>query len=532
MVKFPYIFIIILISIIKCDNEFITEEKPNYLKFPFNTKLNSIPNKKLNHTYNETNFFNDFFNNTIILNMSIATPEQNVSIILDPNEKCFTFKRDKELLEYNNININNTYYTKLLPYNKNISKSAKRGGTSYIGYSYIELYEMEDAFYLYKFSDIKNKTSDIIDTKTSLRFLYGNNRNEEEIVFGKIGLNMNSNGESSCPRFIYSLGIKYLIKNYIWHFDFSSRFKGYFYLGPEPHLYNKENYLYKNNEYIKINTILSERGNLQWELLFDKIKFKNFSNNYVFELKQKRVKIDFNLGLIIGTFEYQQIIEQNYFNNLINQNICKKTLVQNLIDKTKYYIYTCNERFKQYIYKTIRLSYYDIFPEIEFLHIDLNNPLNLYRFDLFEQICGNYYFLIIFDAETNNSIWKVGQTFLKRNKMIFDYESKTIGFYDKNNRNNRNVDEDYTNEKKVLNSTNTNGDNKEKNNEILKYFIQYLIFFIVIIITFYLGMKIKESRKKRANELKDDDYEYSSHNSDINSDTKINQKIELNKMGV
>ena len=45
-------------------------------------------------------------------------------------------------------------------------------------------------------------------------------------------------------------------------------------------------------------------------------------------------------------------------------------------------------------------------------------------------------------------------------------------------------------------------------------------------------MKIKESRKKRANELKDDDYEYSSHNNDINSKLKINQKIELNKMGI
>ena len=100
MVKFSYFFSIILISIIKCDNYFITEEKPNYLKFPFNTKLNSIPNVKLNYIYNETYFLNDFFFNIIFLNMTIATPEQNISIILDPNEKCFTFKRDKELLEF------------------------------------------------------------------------------------------------------------------------------------------------------------------------------------------------------------------------------------------------------------------------------------------------------------------------------------------------------------------------------------------------------------------------------------------------
>ena len=38
------------------------------------------------------------------------------------------------------------------------------------------------------------------------------------------------------------------------------------------------------------------------------------------------------------------------------------------------------------------------------------------------------------------------------------------------------------------------------------------MFCAIVFIAFYLGMKFKESRKKRANELKDDDYEYNTFN--------------------
>ena len=68
---------------------------------------------------------------------------------------------------------------------------------------------------------------------------------------------------------------------------------------------------------------------------------------------------------------------------------------------------------------------------------------------------------------------------------------------------------------------------------IYKYIIEIIIFVISIIFAVYIGMKIKESRKKRANELKDDDYEYTSHNNNINNSlNKTGQNIELNKFGI
>ena len=66
------------------------------------------------------------------------------------------------------------------------------------------------------------------------------------------------------------------------------------------------------------------------------------------------------------------------------------------------------------------------------------------------------------------------------------------------------------------------------------------IFFCValIIIAYFIGMKVKEGRKRRANELKDDSYEYISYdNKDINNNIENKQKnekiVELNsKLGL
>ena len=73
--------------------------------------------EKLNNSiYNETNFINDFLNNTFFINMTIGSPGQKTKIMLDQNEACFTFIQNKNQIEFNNIN--NTNYDELSPYNK------------------------------------------------------------------------------------------------------------------------------------------------------------------------------------------------------------------------------------------------------------------------------------------------------------------------------------------------------------------------------------------------------------------------------
>ena len=83
-------------------------------------------------------------------------------------------------------------------------------------------------------------------------------------------------------------------------------------------------------------------------------------------------------------------------------------------------------------------------------------------------------------------------------------------------------------EEKQENITNNNHpfieNNSKENNNILnnfiRYFIYIIIFLVIIIISFYIRIKIKETRNKSANELKDNNFDYTNY---INN----NKKIEL-----
>ena len=69
-------------------------------------------------------------------------------------------------------------------------------------------------------------------------------------------------------------------------------------------------------------------------------------------------------------------------------------------------------------------------------------------------------------------------------------------------------------------------------NKIIKYTIVIIIFFGLLFLAYYIGLTVKEKRKKRAFELKDDNYEYlSEKDKNINSpqnDSKKRQLVELN----
>jgi hypothetical protein len=109
-----------------------------------------------------------------------------------------------------------------------------------------------------------------------------------------------------------------------WFLDFFSTSHGLFYIGPEPHFYNRAYNEYKDYQYVKMHTSISLNGHLEWKLLFNKKIIRNITNNYLFNLDNKLAEIDINLGLIIGTNEFQEIIGKNYFNFLIKKIHAKR----------------------------------------------------------------------------------------------------------------------------------------------------------------------------------------------------------------
>ena len=523
-------FLLIIIQIFNRNSQNL-EEKRGLLKFPFNTKMRVFsPDELLD--YNETNFINDFLHNTIFINVSIGTPKQKIKIMIDQNEPCFTFLQNKKSIEFNDMN--NSDYNYMTPYNRNNSSTSKHI-SSYDTKNNID--EIEDIFYLFEHSDTKNIT--IKNSSNFVNFLYRADDEIEDNIYLKIGLDMNNYKNAYyCPRFFNYVKEQNLINKYIFYFDFYTHFHGYFCLGAEPHIYDKANNNYNDYQYLKINTELSKDGYINWQVLFNKIIIINQTNDYTYNLNEKMVQIDFNSFLIIGTNEYQQYIEENFFNELIKIKICNKTLVEYFYDNkiSKYYVYKCNktlmngdnfdwEKYPPYV------NYFEIFPEFQLFHVNLEHNFFISKYDLFKLIHGNYYFLIIFEAEKTNKVWKFGQILLRNHQLFFDYDSKTIGYYDrrieppKNKSDDKKSDDnkDENTDQNQDKNNNDNGSNKnniqnKKKSKIYIYIIIFIAFCAVVSLAFYLGMKFKQSRKKRANELKDDNYEYLTD--DLNDDSK------------
>ena len=74
---------------------------------------------------------------------------------------------------------------------------------------------------------------------------------------------------------------------------------------------------------------------------------------------------------------------------------------------------------------------------------------------LFFEFKERYYFLVIFQEEKySNNNWYLGLPFIKRYQFIFNYDSKTIGFYNENikekNKTNDETNEDGNSNKKRI----------------------------------------------------------------------------------
>ena len=96
--------------------------------------------------------------------------------------------------------------------------------------------------------------------------------------------------------------------------------------------------------------------------------------------------------------------------------------------------------------------------------------------------------MVIFPYNANN-YWYLGLPFIQKYQFVFNHDSKTIGFY-------VDLEEDPINE----------SDGFEF--KYLRLVIEILSAIILAIVVFFVAKKIYEQRKKRANELTDDNFDY------------------------
>ena len=112
---------------------------------------------------------------------------------------------------------------------------------------------------------------------------------------------------------------------------------------------------------------------------------------------------------------------------------------------------------------------------------------------LWEEKNGYKYFKII-KHEFYNDDWYFGKPFFQKYQLIFDYDNKKIGLYSK------------------IFSDNDVNDDKNNGQNIIIYILIILGLSIIIVGLIFLIIKIykKFPKKKKANELIDDNYVYES----------------------
>ena len=452
-----------------------------------------------NEEYNASKFIEDYFVRDFYTTINIGTsPDQDILTVISSEYHLFSLS--EELCKRKSINYIN---------DENIAKKSGfylEKATSYKNItSYMNKYNnykkgmiIQDTFSFYNTTYLKcqkssyiNKNIDenLIDSKINISsvevilFEYKNIKN-----CAIIGLNT-PYSFSNDPSFIEELkkSSPEAVRDYNFAFKFLNRNEGQLIVGELPHEYENDNRKNAGN-YAKINA--NGVYNIPWIFTFKEMYFesKNKEKLVIYGYLEKNNILMPNIGFIIADDKYKELIKENYFNSLIKDVTCKIEAVNfnitdSIITYNKYDIISCNKQ-------TFTNDKKNKFPTLYFSHNGYNFTFSLTSSDVFLEKGEKIYFLIIFPYNCNN-YWYLGLPFIEKYQFVFNHDSKTIGF--------------YTYEEK----------NDESDGFEFKYIrliIEILGAIILAIIVFFVAKKIYEQRKKRANELADENFDYISKN--------------------
>lgn len=533
--NYLYLRMILFFAIIP--NSLFLEKNENYIKSIYEAKYISLPFKLKNPyyrryppNYSSTNFINDFFTNNLLVEIRLGTPIQDIYSVLNPSSSCFTFI---EKMKSNNINKNQ------------ISKYTPKKSLTFLLNKNTKGMTAEDLF-LFKDENNKNILKNI-HIPFSLDLDLGEINEETEFI-GELGLNSKFGlKDRKCPNFMSELKKKKNIKEKIFSLVYNYETEGYLFIGNS--LYNIDANKYKKNNFFKINVNRDKNG-VKWNIIFDKVyihdsflegnsTLSNKSNGGKIYLNAKQVNIKIDQKIIIGTSEYKKMIDNLYFNKLIKSNICKYEIIP--FNSRNYYIYSCTAL----LFATFETSYPDDdyyqepvyhylhFPSLIFQSYTLRYSFELKYEQLFQLLGERFYFMVIFDSDEenrNSQEWTIGEQFIKKHTFSFNIDRKSILFYNEKQFNDKFEENDIfegANEIDIL--------SKRDNKNIFIIIILIVGAICFSILSFYLGIKIRERRKKRANELRDE-YEYISeretNNISINSTKNYKNRISKNEKSI
>ena len=232
-----------------------------------------------------------------------------------------------------------------------------------------------------------------------------------------------------------------IIDKNIFYYNYTADNNGFLNIGKEPYEINPQLYSKKNITGLNVDYLLDyeekteNTGKYRWNLnfskafYFKKLPLESNIDPYVEVSRKKTRRVDFWQALLVpeedlikGPFEYQEQIEEDFFNPLNRDNICKKITFE------RKYFFVCQKQYKYIIQKT--------FPTLYFYHKELNYMFELNFDDLFFEKNEFLIFSIYFDffqieifRGSYLSEWFFGKTFLKKYCFSFDLDNGKIRFY-------------------------------------------------------------------------------------------------------
>ena len=392
-----------------------------YIILPFNQL-----NQELENIINSNDITSITTSNSILnLYTSIYLGDTPYKLLLklSPYNNYFSF------ISVPNINFIYTNYTF---YNPFLSKSLHRNKN--INYKE-EFREVTDVFYfITNEEDINNIYQKEKNIKEKFKpYLYLNcflsNWYFSDNYTGILGLGRNS---SNYPQynFMKELKAKSVINNSIWSVDFNNSNnefidyeKGNLIIGEFPHVYNPSRYKSENYYKIKLyEDYFNINNNNDW--------FIKIENSYIYKEGEVRTSSNYinYINIIFGLYTMQapyflfEQLKSLFFEKYFSKKICQYQKV--LKDNEEKIIIFCSK-------KNFGKNEQKLFPKIifyiknysEIIQLELNDT------DVFVTKNDKVYFMINFDLNGRQDLIKVGQIFLYKYKMVFDYDNEEVGIY-------------------------------------------------------------------------------------------------------
>ena len=439
-------------------NLLITTITSNYIVLPFKTLYKEEPKEFTN----STELINYWDKNLIYSTVKIGTPPQNIAIFF--HSQNFGSYLYYHMGDFPDSNFERKESSSFV-WKENLNKVTPMENASLV----------TDTFYFYdKLDTNEMKSVELIPFVYSDndKEIQGKNYEYHNYTCMNIGLKLHYYVDhEKKSNFIEHLkALNNIILTYDYTLEYLSNDEGRIIIGEEPYTYAPD--IYKKQNF-KLSGAVYEKDIYNFYLVCDSI-YMNI-NGKKEEIDTKYAKIIIDKGLIYGNEAYHNKIKQLFFDKMIDDKKC------HCMDEDKNIVYFCDKKLVENEIKNFPTLYLDMKL--------FNKVFELTYKDLFREKNGKLYFLVYFKLYSYHDYFEIGKIFLKKYTLTFNQNNKHIGYITKE------------------------GESEEDTLPFYKktYFWNIIgaIAIILAIAGFFGGKRIYDKvRKKRLNEVDDDNYDY------------------------